>query len=105
MAAETDGALDSPQMIGPGHFRCRVMVVNEMGLHARPASMFVSLSSKYKCDVIIRKGSQEIDGKSIMLLLTLCAEVGTPLDIETRGQDAAEAIVALRDLVATGFGV
>jgi phosphocarrier protein len=85
------------------HCRSEVEIVNEMGLHARPASAFVGLSNTFKSDVTIHKGSERVDGKSILQLLSLSAEVGTRLVLETRGPDAQEALEALCALVARGF--
>lgn len=92
-----------PQQVGEDHFRCHVSIVNEMGLHARPASMFVELANRYRCDVLIQKGDEPVDGKSILQLLSLSAEAGTPLVLEARGPDAESALSALAKLVASGF--
>lgn len=84
-------------------FRSTVKVINPMGLHARPASLFVELANKYLCEVMVQKGNERIDGKSILSLLSLSAEAGTDLLIETRGDQAEEALAALVDLVQRGF--
>lgn len=89
--------------IAEDHFRASLVIVNEMGLHARPASLFVELSNQFHCDVILQKGNERVDGKSILQLLSLSAEAGTTLVLETRGTDAEAALTALRQLVASGF--
>lgn len=93
----------SPVRVSTDRFQMNVVIVNEMGLHARPASLFVELANKFTCEVTIFKGSEPVDGKSILQLLSLSAEAGTPLVLETRGPDAKVAVQALSDLVASGF--
>lgn len=93
----------SPVRVSTDRFQMNVVIVNEMGLHARPASLFVELANKFTCEVTIHKGSEQVDGKSILQLLSLSAEAGTPLVLETRGPDAKVAVQALSDLVASGF--
>lgn len=94
----------SPTRLNEDHYVWPLKVVNEMGLHARPASMFVETAGRYRCDVTIRAGNRVVDGKSILQLLSLSAEAGTTLLIETRGSEALAAIQALADLVRRGFG-
>lgn len=103
MATSSNGQQGTPQPIGDGHYRCEVMIVNEMGMHARPASLFVELANRFHSDVAIQKGNEAVDGKSILQLLSLSAEHGTPLVLETRGADAEAAVSALANLVASGF--
>lgn len=98
-----DHPMPTPVRKGDNWFQCDVVVVNEMGIHARPASLLVGLSNKFDCDVTIVKGSEPVDGKSILQILSLSAEAGTPLRFETRGPDAEVAINELAKLVASGF--
>lgn len=93
----------SPVQLGVDHYVCEVSVPNEMGLHARPASLVVGLTSKYECEVAIESGDLRVDAKSILQLLSLSAEMGTRLKLEARGNDALEAITALAELVRKGF--
>jgi phosphocarrier protein len=93
----------SPVRIGDDHYALEVTVVNEMGLHARPASLVVGIASKYPCEVSIQHGPKRVDGKSILQLLSLSAEMGTPLKLETRGDGALQAIQQLGELVENGF--
>jgi phosphocarrier protein HPr len=80
-----------------------VAVVNELGLHARAASRFVSTAKKFEADVRVRCGYREADGKSIVGLLTLAASKGRTLNITTRGDDSETALAALVSLVEAGF--
>lgn len=93
----------APQKVGDGHYRCQVSIVNEMGLHARPATMFVELANRFRSDVAIQKGNDPVDGKSILQLLSLSAELGTALVLEARGPDAQAAVSELARLIASGF--
>lgn len=78
-------------------------IVNSLGLHARPAAEFVKTSARFKANVIVRKDSLEVNGKSIMGMMMLAAERGSELYIRTEGDDAVEALAALCALVAAGF--
>jgi Phosphotransferase System HPr (HPr) Family len=79
-------------------------VRNKLGLHARPAAMMVQTASRFKSKIKIFKDDQEVDGKSIMGLMTLAAAVGSTLRIVADGEDETQATEALAKLVETGFG-
>lgn len=78
-------------------------VNNRLGLHARPASLFVKTTGRFQSTVKIVKDGQEIDGKSIMGLLMLAAGPGTELKVVTEGPDEAQVVAALDDLFARRF--
>jgi len=77
----------------------KLTIKNEQGLHARPAAVFVQIANKYESDIIVKKGTQEVNGKSIMGLLTLAAEKGAKLSIKANGNDAKEAIEDLEKII------
>ncbi len=79
-------------------------VKNKLGLHARPAAMFVQLANKFQCDIYIRKGRQKVNGKSIMGLMTLAASPGSQVVVSAQGADAEQAILAIEKLFETNFG-
>lgn len=81
-----------------------VRVPNRLGLHARPAAEFVKLSSRFKSSISVGKDDLEVNGKSIMGVMMLAAEYGSRLRILAVGHDADDAVAALADLVASGFG-
>lgn len=81
-----------------------ITIVNKLGLHARAASQFVQLAGKFNSEVFISKGDQEVNGKSIMGILILAAAKGTQIRIRAEGEDAADALAALAELVENGFG-
>jgi phosphocarrier protein HPr len=85
--------------------RCTVTVtiLNRLGLHARPAMAFVDTASQFQADVTVRRGDQEVDGKSIMHMMMLAATKGTDLEIVAKGADAEACCAALKKLVQAGF--
>jgi len=81
-----------------------VVVNNRQGFHARPANLFVQTAMRFQAQVFVVKEKERINGKSILDLLTLGAQHGTRLRLEAEGDDAAEAVVALEQLILNGFG-
>jgi phosphocarrier protein HPr len=79
-------------------------IKNRLGLHARPAALFVQTTNKYKSNVKVRKGEQEVDGKSIMGLMMLAAEEGSTLVIIAVGPDENEVLANLDQLFQDRFG-
>ncbi|HQE82912.1 MAG TPA: HPr family phosphocarrier protein [Candidatus Hydrogenedentes bacterium] len=82
----------------------QMVIVNSMGLHARPAAKLVQTVLQYESDVQINVNGQRVNAKSIMGLLTLAAAQGTQMIVTAQGPDAEQAINAVRQLVASGFG-
>jgi len=78
--------------------------VNPLGLHARPAAQFVKLASTFQSDIELEKDSMAVNGKSIMGVMMLAAECGSRVLLKASGADAEQALAALADLVANGFG-
>jgi phosphocarrier protein HPr len=81
-----------------------VPVVNQLGMHARAAAKFVHLAARYQSHITVARESREMDGKSIMGLLLLAAALGTIVTISADGADEQQAVEALSELVASGFG-
>ncbi|MHB8169955.1 MAG: HPr family phosphocarrier protein [Thermincolia bacterium] len=81
----------------------KVQINIEPGLHARPAALFVRVSSKFEARITVGKGDKVVDGKSLMGLLTLAAKTGEWLEIRGEGQDEQEAVNSLVALVEDGF--
>jgi phosphocarrier protein len=81
-----------------------VQIVNPLGLHARPAAQLVKLASKYSSEVTISRDGMPINAKSIMGVMMLAAEQGATVSIAAVGDDAEDAVNALAELVAAGFG-
>jgi len=78
-------------------------IVNRLGLHARPAAMFVRIASRHRADVWVAKEGEEVNGKSIMGLMMLAAGQGSTLRIRCDGPDADKAMEELEELIKAGF--
>lgn len=81
-----------------------VTVTNQAGIHTRPASMIVRTAAKFDAEFFIQKDGYEINGKSIIGVMTLAAEQGSTLTLIFEGDDEQEAAQALEDLFEGGFG-
>ncbi|MFH1784617.1 MAG: HPr family phosphocarrier protein [bacterium] len=77
-----------------------MIVKNEQGLHARPAALFVQIANKYESEIIVEKDNQEVNGKSIMGLMTLAAEKGSLIRLRIKGYDAKEAMKELERIIS-----
>ena len=80
-----------------------IIIINKLGLHARAAAKFVTLASKFHCDVNLNRGTRSVNGKSIMAVMLLAAAKGTELEIITHGKDEQEALTALVTLINDRF--
>lgn len=83
--------------------KASVIVQNRLGLHARPVTDFVRRAMAYESDIKVRRDQVEVDGKSMLLMMTLAATCGTELEIEAKGPDAEAAIAELVQFVERGF--
>jgi phosphocarrier protein HPr len=82
----------------------QLIIQNKVGLHARPASLFVQKAKKFKCSLRLSFGGREIDAKSILSVLTLGVNEGARVVLRAEGEDAAEAIAEISALVDSNFG-
>ena len=80
-----------------------IAIVNRLGLHARPAAMFVRIASRFRADVWVSKEGEEVNGKSIMGLMMLAAGQGSKLHVRCEGPDADKAIEEIEALIKAGF--
>jgi phosphocarrier protein len=80
-----------------------VAIRNKLGLHARAAVKFVNLANRFGASVKIIKDGDEIDGKSILGILTLAATQGTTIRLVIAGKDEEAAMAALTELIANRF--
>ena len=78
-------------------------VKNKLGLHARPAAIFVELANKFESDIFVRKGSRRVNGKSIMGLMMLAAGCGSKIVLEIAGDDAKEALTQFERVFNNNF--
>jgi phosphocarrier protein HPr len=81
-----------------------VTIVNPLGLHARPAALFVKLATTFGSEIEVGNGEMSVNGKSIMGVMMLAADRGSIIRIKASGEDAEQAVAALAALVERGFG-
>ena len=80
------------------------LIVNKLGLHARASAKLTQLASRFKCEVMLSRGERRVNAKSIMGVMMLAAAKGTTIVIETDGEDEADAMQALLNLINNFFG-
>lgn len=80
-----------------------MVVQNKLGIHARPAAMFVKTASRYGCSVMVEKDGETVNGKSIMGLMMLAAGPGSKLTVHCEGTDASTAAHELDQLLKRKF--
>jgi phosphocarrier protein len=94
----------SARKLPDGEFLTKELtVLNKLGMHARPAAMFVKAANRFNCDIFVEKDGEKINGKSIMGLMMLAAGPGSKLLLHVCGVDAAQAITELEALVNRKF--
>ncbi|MGD9873275.1 MAG: HPr family phosphocarrier protein [Kiritimatiellia bacterium] len=81
----------------------KVEIINRLGIHARPASMFVKKAQEFSAEITVEKDKMKVDAKSIMGLLTLEGYMGAVLTLRAAGEDARQALDALEELVKNKF--
>src|SRR5690348_7949412 len=94
---------DRPDRGDPVVIEREALIVNPLGVHARPAAEFVKTANRFSAAVEIRRGEMSVNGKSIMGVMMLAAEQGATIVISANGDDAEAAVEALCALVAAGF--
>lgn len=78
-------------------------ILNQLGIHARPAAMFVKAANRFTAEIMVEKDGDTVNGKSIMGLMMLAAGPGSRIRVRASGKDAGEALEALEALVASKF--
>ena len=78
-------------------------VINDSGIHARPAALIVETATKFQSNVIFIKDGMRANAKSIMNIMLLAAEPGAVIKVETEGPDEAEALAAIEALFSSKF--
>lgn len=78
-------------------------VSNKLGIHARPAALFVKTANRFSCDIFVEKDGEKVNGKSIMGLMMLAAGPGSKLTVSAQGQDASAALTEIESLMKRKF--
>jgi phosphocarrier protein HPr len=79
------------------------LVSNKLGIHARPAALFVKTANRFTCDIFVEKDGEKVNGKSIMGLMMLAAGPGSKLVIHAIGPDASKALAEIENLIKRKF--
>jgi phosphocarrier protein HPr len=79
-------------------------IVNQLGLHARAAAQLVQTANRYRAEIHVEKDGMQVNGKSIMGVLTLAAAKGAQITVSCDGEDAETALAALAKVIEGGFG-
>ena len=87
----------------PQRIERELTIVNKLGIHARPASMFVRIATRFECDVFVEKDGETVNGKSIMGLMMLAAGPGSRIRVQAEGSEASKAVEELESLVKAKF--
>ena len=95
--------MSSKKLTDADFFTRELTVVNKLGIHARPAAMFVKIANRFACDIFVEKDGEQINGESIMGLMMLAAGPGSKLTLHVKGADADTAIAELEALVKRKF--
>jgi phosphocarrier protein HPr len=82
----------------------KIEIVNRLGLHARASAKLTQLAGQFKCEVWLTRDGKRVNAKSIMGVMMLAAAKGATLELETSGADEADAMSAIKALVADKFG-
>jgi phosphocarrier protein HPr len=81
-----------------------VRIINRLGLHARPAAQLVKTASKFQSEIYFKKGTLQVNGKSIMGVMMLAAEKGATITIIVEGKDEKHALAAIVKVFESKFG-
>lgn len=81
----------------------KIKIINRAGLHTRPAATIVKMAAKYKCDFYISRDGMNINGKSIIGVMTIAAEEGAELVLTFNGEDEEQASKEIVDFFERGF--
>ncbi len=80
------------------------LIVNALGLHARAAAQLVQTANRFRSEIHVEKDGMQVNGKSIMGVLTLAAAKGSEIMVSCDGDDAEQAMAALAKVIENGFG-
>jgi len=96
--------MSSAKKSGGKHaMRREFVVINKLGVHARPAALFVKTANRFTCTIMVSKDGEEVNGKSIMGLMMLAAGPGSTLVVNCEGDDCLEALAEIDALIKRKF--
>ena len=80
-----------------------LVIQNKLGVHARPAAMFVKIASRFESEIFVEKDGETVNGKSIMGLMMLAAGPGSKINVRASGPDAPQAVNEIESLLKRKF--
>src|SRR3989454_9346882 len=80
-----------------------LIVATKLGIHARPAAMFVKTANRFTCEIFVEKDGEKVNGKSIMGLMMLAAGPGSKVTVSAHGHDVPQALAELETLFKQKF--
>ena len=86
------------------NLRATARITNKRGLHARASAKVVEAAARFQSEITVIRDGQEVNARSIMGLMMLSASMGSEIDLEVAGPDAAEAMTAMLALIEAKFG-
>jgi phosphocarrier protein len=84
--------------------KTEAVVVNKLGLHARPSAKLTATAGRFQAEVWLSRGTRRVNAKSIMGVMMLAAACGSTVVVEAHGPDEEQAVQAIVELIADGFG-
>jgi len=94
----------SAKQLPDGKFLTKELTIsNKLGIHARPAAVFVKTANRFASEILVEKDGEKINGKSIMGLMMLAAGPGSKLTLHVKGADAHTALTELESLIKRKF--
>ena len=82
-----------------------ITILNEEGLHARPAAVLVKTASSFNSDIVLKTADKEVNAKSLMSVMTLGLKKGAVVEVIANGEDAEKALTEISDLATNKFGL
>ena len=79
------------------------VILNKMGVHARPAAKFVRVANRFSCSILVEKDDEKVNGKSIMGLMMLAAGPGSKITVHCEGDDSSQALAEIEALIKAKF--
>ena len=95
--------MSSKKLDGGINLTKELTVQNKLGIHARPAALFVKTANRFSCDIFVEKDGEKVNGKSIMGLMMLAAGPGSKLTVHAEGKDAHAAVAEIESLLNRKF--
>ena len=92
-----------PEIASQSKIAKEFVIINKLGLHARPSALFVKTASRFRCEVWVEKDGERVNGKSIMGLMMLAAGQGSKLLITCEGADGEAALAELEEIILRKF--